>query len=169
MNVRAGAVAMLTAVALVVGGPGCGRGVPDAGRGSDPPVRTVTLDIRYSAFSTRALTVRAGEVVRFVVRNHDPIPHELVVGDQALQDYHEAGTNAHHPARPGELSVAAGATGTTTYTFMAATTSPRPVLFGCHLPGHWSYGMHGTVTVATSLPDHAGERTDGTPVSDAPR
>lgn len=149
MNLRAGAVAMLIAVALVLEGTGCGRdGGPDARRASDLPSRTVLLDIRYSAFSATALTVRSGEVVRFVVRNRDPIPHELVVGDQALQDYHEAGTDAHHPARPGELSVAAGATATTTYTFMAATTSPRPVLFGCHLPGHWAYGMHGTVTVA---------------------
>ena len=35
-------------------------------------------------------------------------------------------------------------TATTTYLF-----GPRgTLLFGCHLPGHWSYGMHGTIRIA---------------------
>ena len=111
---------------------------------TSPALRTIVLDIRFSHFSTTAITARPGEVVRFVVRNHDPIPHELIVGDQSVQDYHEHGTEAHHGGRPGEVSVAAGSTAETTYTLVATGS----VLFGCHLPGHWAYGMRGTIQVA---------------------
>ena len=41
---------------------------------------TVRVDIRYSHFALDGLRVRAGTLVRFVVRNHDPINHEFVVG-----------------------------------------------------------------------------------------
>jgi uncharacterized cupredoxin-like copper-binding protein len=88
--------------------------------------------------------VRPGETVRFVLRNTDPIPHELIVGDQSVQDVHEAGTEAHHGDRPGEVSVAPGRTAVTTYRFETAGR----LLFGCHLPGHWAYGMRGTIQVA---------------------
>ncbi|MDQ4096467.1 MAG: plastocyanin/azurin family copper-binding protein, partial [Actinomycetota bacterium] len=102
-----------------------------------PAVRTVVLDIRFSRFVPSTVRARPGEVVRFFVRNHDPIPHELIVGDQAVQDRHENGTEPHHGERPGEVSVAAGATAQTTYTFV----TPGRLFFGCHLPGHWAYGM----------------------------
>ena len=106
--------------------------------------RTVTIDVRHSRFSAAELRVRPGETVRFVLRNTDPIPHELIIGDQAVQDLHEAGTEAHHGDRPGEVSVAPGATAVTTYTFGRAGGA---LLFGCHLPGHWAYGMRGEIRV----------------------
>lgn len=126
-------------LALAVAGlTGCAA----AGAGSDE-VRTVVLDVHHSRFSLSALDVSAGERVRFVVRNGDPIPHELIVGDMAVQDVHEKGSEAHHGDRPGEVSVAAGATAETTFTFR----TPGRLYFGCHLPGHWAYGMQGVVTV----------------------
>jgi uncharacterized cupredoxin-like copper-binding protein len=136
--VVAAALAAPTAVSLA----GCAA---DGDRAA-PKVRTVVLDVRYSMFSTSSLTVRPGEVVRFVVRNHDPIPHELVIGDQAVQDYHEQGTDTRH-ARPGEVSVGPSGTAVTTYTFLARDISRSDVFFGCHLPGHWAYGMRGTIRV----------------------
>ena len=105
--------------------------------------RTVTVDVHHSRFSIEQLSVRPGETVRFVLRNRDPIPHELIVGDQSVQDVHEAGSEAHHGDRPGEVSVAPGATAVTTYRF----DRPGRLLFGCHLPGHWAYGMRGTIEV----------------------
>ena len=107
--------------------------------------RTVELTIHHSRFSLEELHVRPGETIRFVLRNTDPIPHELIVGDQSVQDVHEAGTEAHHGDRPGEVSVAPGATAVTTYRF--GRRGGR-LLFGCHLPGHWDYGMRGVITVA---------------------
>jgi uncharacterized cupredoxin-like copper-binding protein len=116
------------------------------GAAAGPPtdgVRTVVIDVRFSRFSIGDLHVRPGETVRFVIRNHDPIPHELIVGDMVVQDHHERGTEAHHGERPGEVPVAAGATAETRYTFSTAGT----LFFGCHLPGHWAYGMQGLITV----------------------
>jgi uncharacterized cupredoxin-like copper-binding protein len=106
-------------------------------------VRTVAIDIRDSRFALSRLDARPGETVRFVISNRDPIDHEFILGDLAVQRAHQAGHHAHH-ARPGEISVPAGETVATTYTFR----TPGGLLFGCHLPGHWAYGMHGTVLVA---------------------
>ena len=105
--------------------------------------RTVTVDVHHSRFSIEQLNVRPGETVRLVLRNSDPIPHELIVGDQSVQDVHEAGSEARHGDRPGEVSVGPGATAVTTYRF----DRPGRLLFGCHLPGHWAYGMRGTIHV----------------------
>lgn len=133
-TVAAVAVAAVAALALV----GCSGG----GGGE----RTITLSVHHSQFSVADIHVRPGETVRFVVHNTDPIAHELIVGDQAVQDAHEAGTDAsHHGGHPGEISVPPGSTATTTYRF--ASSPAGPILFGCHLPGHWAYGMHGTISV----------------------
>jgi uncharacterized cupredoxin-like copper-binding protein len=107
-------------------------------------VETVEITIHYSHFDPSTLEFPSGTIVRFVVRNTDPIDHEFILGDTRVQDVHELGTEAHHPPRPGEMSVPAGTTRTTTYTF----TKPGTLIFGCHLPGHYAFGMRGLVTVA---------------------
>ncbi|MGH2674318.1 MAG: cupredoxin domain-containing protein [Actinomycetota bacterium] len=111
-------------------------------RPSGDGIRTVEIGIRYSRFGPSALVVSPGETVRFVLRNEDPIHHEFILGDLEVQRVHEVGEQPHH-ARPGEVSVPAGETAVTTYRF----GEPGALLFGCHLPGHWSYGMRGTVRV----------------------
>lgn len=130
---------------LVVAGLVTGLALAAWSGGAEGGGRTVTLTIHHSRFSVDELRVRPGETVRFVVRNTDPIEHELIVGDQSVQDRHEVGTDALHGDRPGEVSVPAGSTAVTTYRFGPAGS---PVLFGCHLPGHWAFGMHGTIRVA---------------------
>lgn len=119
-------------------------GLALAGCSTGPSERTIELTVRHSQFSASELRVRPGETVRFVLRNTDPIPHELIVGDQAVQDVHERGIESRHGDRPGAVSVAAGATAVTTYRFGPAGGR---LLFGCHLPGHWAYGMQGTILV----------------------
>lgn len=106
-------------------------------------VRTIVVDIEHSRFVPSQVTVERGETVRFVIDNHDPIDHEFIVGDQEVQEVHESGTEAHHGAKPGEVSVAAQTEASTTYTFRRG----EDLLFGCHLPAHWDYGMRGTITV----------------------
>ena len=108
-----------------------------------PAERTVQIRIHYSAFSLGQLDVSPGETIRFVVTNADPIDHEFIVGDEAVQVAHELGTEAFHPPRPGEITIRAGETVATTYRF-----GDRDLLFGCHLPGHYAYGMHGSIAVA---------------------
>jgi uncharacterized cupredoxin-like copper-binding protein len=109
---------------------------------ASPTITTVRIGIHYSAFSLAAIDVDPGETVRFVVSNSDPIDHEFIIGDQAVQIAHERGTEAFHPPRPGEITIPAGETVETTYTF-----GGRNLIFGCHLPGHDAYGMRGVISV----------------------
>ena len=107
-------------------------------------IRTVHIGIHYSAFDHDLIPARPGETIRFVVENTDPIDHEFIVGDAQVQLVHEEGTEAHHAPRAGEISVPAGETRVTTYTF---PSSAGWLLFGCHLPGHYAYGMRGAIAV----------------------
>jgi uncharacterized cupredoxin-like copper-binding protein len=105
--------------------------------------RIVHVRIHYSRFQPAAFEFEPGETVTFVVENTDPIDHEFILGDEAVQLAHERGTEAYHPPRPGEMSIPAGEAATTTYTF----SDPGELILGCHLPGHYAYGMHAGVTV----------------------
>lgn len=105
--------------------------------------RTVVLEVEHSSFSPQRLEFERGETVRFVVENGDPIDHELIIGDRAVQALHENGTERHHGAKDGEVSVPAGETAETRYTFEEEGT----LIFGCHLPGHYDYGMKGVIRV----------------------
>lgn len=104
---------------------------------------TVVIDIEHSAFSPEQLEFQKGETVRFVLNNGDPIDHELIVGDEEVQESHENGTERHHGDKDGEVSVRAGQEAETTYTFRESGT----LIFGCHLPGHYDYGMRGEIRV----------------------
>jgi uncharacterized cupredoxin-like copper-binding protein len=107
--------------------------------------RTVVVTIHHSRFAPDKLEFEAGSTVRFVVRNTDPIAHELIIGDAAVQAVHEIGTGHHHGAIPGEISVPAGKERSTTYTF----DEPGTLIFGCHLPGHYNFGMRGEITITS--------------------
>jgi uncharacterized cupredoxin-like copper-binding protein len=108
---------------------------------SATPNRVITIN--HSAFSVNVIHVDPGEEVTFEVRNEDPIDHEFLIGDKHMQRIHEKGTEAHHGARPGEISIPANSTRTTTYTFPSGGT----LIFGCHLPGHFAYGMKGLIEI----------------------
>ena len=110
-----------------------------------PGERTVTITIHFSRFSPDSIDVRPGETIRFVVQNTDPIDHEFILGDASVQRFFEKGTEALHVPSSGVMGVPAGTTQVTTYTFAATAGS---LLFGCHLPGHYAYGMRGIVTIA---------------------
>jgi len=105
--------------------------------------QTVTVTIRHSRFLPAQFTVRRGATVRFVFTNTDPIDHEFILGEDAVQRRHESGTEPKHGAIPGEVSIPAGKTAETTYTFNGAGR----LLIGCHAPGHYAYGMQGWVRV----------------------
>ena len=131
-------VVALTAAALLL--TACGTHEYAAAK---PGVRTVRLTARYSHWSREQVRVPAGSVVRFVVRNDDPIDHELIIGDDAVQARHEQGTEPRHPPRPGEMTVPAGTTAET----QIALDRPGRYVYACHTPGHFAYGMHGTIDV----------------------
>jgi len=112
---------------------------------SDAATDVVNVEIHHSRFIPTTLTVPTNQTVRFVVHNTDPIDHEFIVGDQATQDRHEHGTEDQHDgSTPGEISVPAGTTVTTSY-----RVARERILYGCHLPGHWAYGMRGVIRVSS--------------------
>ncbi|HET7489768.1 MAG TPA: cupredoxin domain-containing protein [Acidimicrobiales bacterium] len=134
----AGAAAALLAVAVPA--------VANGGGGGRPAAVTVRLTARHSRFEPATVTVPAGATVRFVVRNLDPIDHEFIVGGPEVHQHHEVGRDAHHHGDvAGEVSVPAGTTATTTWTAPAAGR----VVFACHLPGHFAYGMRGVVVISS--------------------
>jgi uncharacterized cupredoxin-like copper-binding protein len=141
----AGSVAVATVAALALGagptGPGAHR------------IPTVVITIHYSRFYPSLVSVKAGTTVRFTVVNTDPIDHEFIVGGQALQQREETGTDTVHDGSvPGEISVPAGTTRSTVVT-LPARSPDQPVggsgagslIFACHLPGHYAYGMRGSI------------------------
>jgi uncharacterized cupredoxin-like copper-binding protein len=111
---------------------------------SGSSAQEVTVDIRFSRFHPDHFEFEAGTRVTFTVHNNDPIDHEFIIGDEQLQLVHEEGTEAHHGARDGEISIPAGGTRATAYTF----GEEEPLIFGCHLPGHYNYGMRGDIEVS---------------------
>jgi uncharacterized cupredoxin-like copper-binding protein len=131
------------ALAVLLIGVGAIAGIAGIALASAGP-RTVHVSIHYSRFDPTAFDVRPGETVRFVVTNLDPIEHEFIIGDVRVQLLHERGAEAFHPPRPGEMTVPAGTTMETTYTF---PSEPGSLILGCHLPGHYAYGMHAPIRI----------------------
>lgn len=133
-------------VAAAVGGAALAGGVASllqpgwAGGG----VKTITIRAFHSRFEPDRVTVKPGETVRFVIHNVDPIEHEFIIGPPEIHDLHERGA-PHFHAGTGEVTVPAGATVETTWTF-GPPGSPD-VTYGCHLAGHWAYGMHGKALI----------------------
>jgi len=136
-------VVSLATVLPMLAAFGVDRALADRPPPVGPGLVTVELDMRYSRFSRDEIHVYQGTLVRFVVTNSDPIHHELIVGPQAVHDHHEQGHDRQHPPVPGEVGVNAGATGVTTYRFDEVGS----VLYACHAPGHFGYGMVGHVIV----------------------
>jgi uncharacterized cupredoxin-like copper-binding protein len=138
----AGVGAILVSVLLAGAGVATATGWLDDDA-TPPQARTIHIRIHFSRFDPNDIEIQPGQTIRFVVENTDPIDHEFIVGDEHVQRAHEAGTEAHHPPRPGEISIAPGETVITTVTF----PSQGSLLFGCHLPGHYAFGMRGAITV----------------------
>jgi uncharacterized cupredoxin-like copper-binding protein len=138
---------LATVIVLGAGGivlAGAGTASPGAPSGVLGPGRvTVTIGIDHSRFDIGTIRVRPHTEVRFVLVNRDPIGHEFIIGGPEVHARHADGHEAYHPPVPGEVSVPADARASTTYAFHA----PGPVEFACHLPGHYQYGMKGTVLV----------------------
>jgi uncharacterized cupredoxin-like copper-binding protein len=105
-----------------------------------------TIGIRYSVFAAEELTFRVGEPVTFTLENGDPIEHEWIVGTEEVHERHRTGTEPFHDAIPTEVTIPPLTDRTTTVTF----DEPGVYSYICHLPGHESYGMTGTLRVIES-------------------
>ena len=145
-------VSVRRAIALVVAATAAATSIvvaSTAAGGTDstdalgPGTVTIEIDIHHSRFVNDAITVRRGTTVYFDIDNGDPINHEFIVGDDEVHERHATGSEAVHPPVPGEVSVGPNESASTFYVF----DEPGTVLFACHLPAHFEYGMAGRIRV----------------------
>lgn len=138
--------ALLASLALLAGA--CGSG-DDGGDAAGEDARTVEVTMRDIDFDPAAITVEAGETVRFVFVNEGALVHDAFLGDEAAQAEHEReareqGEQAHGHGEGGTaITVDPGERGEITHTF----TEPGELIIGCHEPGHYDAGMRIRVTV----------------------
>lgn len=124
------------------------------GRSGNPAQagRVIKVSMRDTMrFSPAALTVRAGETVRFVVANHGALMHEMVIGRAAELAEH-AELMKRYPSmeheEPYMAHVAPGKSGEIVWQF----TTPGEFRFACLMPGHFEAGMVGRITVLPESP-----------------
>ena len=129
MSVARAVAALLLGAALL---PACTSGT-----------QMITVDMRFSHYTPVAIRVHKGETVRFKLVNQDPITHEFIIGDAALQQRFELSHPENHNGKPGQATVTPGETRYLSFTFATAGS----LIFACHRPGHYAYGMRGTITV----------------------
>ncbi|NER61941.1 copper-binding protein [Pseudomonas sp. MAFF212428] len=161
----AGALALSSMPLLAAPGHDYAFGAPAA---AAQATRTVEVVMGDMYFEPRALTVKAGETVRFVLLNQGQVAHEFNLGDAAMHARHQQqmaamqGQMDHsamghggmdHAAMghggmrhddPNMLMVAPGQRAELTWTFSQST----PIQFACNVPGHYQAGMVGTLTIA---------------------
>ena len=146
MSLLRRALGILTAVILA---GGCGGGSHGSHGSTAEADRTVFITMRDISYEPVAVTVNAGETVKFVFRNEGDIRHDAFLGDEAAQADHEekmrkegsGGMDGHHG--DDAITVGPGRTGSLTHTFKAGDA----LLIGCHEPGHYATGMKIAVTV----------------------
>lgn len=109
--------------------------------------RTINVDMSdQMRFTPAALTIRAGETVKFVVRNSGKVMHEFVLGTlPELREHAELMKkfpNMEHD-EPYMAHVPPGKTETIVWQF----SKDGEFHFGCLLPGHFEAGMVGKINV----------------------
>jgi uncharacterized cupredoxin-like copper-binding protein len=123
----------------------------DWGIGGDASAVTRTIEITMldtMRFMPDQITVKQGETVRLTVKNTGKLMHELVIGTKQELDIH-AEMMKKHPNmehdEPYMAHVSPGKSADLIWNFNRAEQFD----FACLLPGHYSAGMVGKITVTT--------------------
>ena len=98
-------------------------------------------------FSPSELTVKAGETIRFTVKNSGQLVHEFVLGaSDEILEHHELMKRfpGMEHDEPNSVSLEAGESGDVVWQFSKAGTFE----FACLQPGHYEAGMKGGVVVS---------------------
>ncbi|KAA0178780.1 cupredoxin family protein [Cupriavidus gilardii] len=129
--------------------PHGGVDAAQAGRPGDPGKvsRTVKVAMHDTMrFTPETITVKAGETVRFVVRNDGKLEHEMVIGTandlQAHAELMRIRPADKHAGR-NQITLAPGQQGILIWHFDRAGM----VDFACLVPGHFEAGMTGKIAV----------------------
>jgi uncharacterized cupredoxin-like copper-binding protein len=119
------------------------------GRAADPKKakRTVRVEMTdQMRFHPAEITIKRGEVVRFIPVNKGQVLHEMVLGTMDELKKH-AELMKKHPGmehdEPHMAHVAPGQQGVMGWQF----TKAGEFFYGCLIPGHFEAGMIGKVTV----------------------
>jgi uncharacterized cupredoxin-like copper-binding protein len=153
---RPAPVALLTAVAVLIGACSSGTGgtVPSTSPTSAPPAPSSAAATRIEVQLSDALQIKpatmavpAGVPVTFVVTNTGATDHEFFLGDEEAQAEHEQemldmGGMSHDEAMG--IGLGPGETKELTVTLAKGT-----ILAGCHVAGHYPGGMKATVEVGS--------------------
>jgi uncharacterized cupredoxin-like copper-binding protein len=98
-------------------------------------------------FKPADIQVKRGETIKFVVRNHGALKHEMVLGTMKELKEHAAlmrkSPEMEHDD-PNAVSVEPGKTGALIWQFTNAGTFD----FACLVPGHFEAGMVGKIIVS---------------------
>jgi uncharacterized cupredoxin-like copper-binding protein len=133
---------------------------PAVRAGSSASPREVNVIHKGWVFLPDPVDLIPGETVLLHVVNGGLDIHELVIGDQAVQDAWEVAEAANADRPPGptpavsvppdvagiRVVVASGQRVDLTWTIPDTPAASRLIL-GCHIPGHWAKGMRASVRV----------------------
>jgi uncharacterized cupredoxin-like copper-binding protein len=141
----------LAALALA----GCGSDSPGYGESADAAAATRTVDVTITQakqYQPPSITVAPGEVVTFRVTNAATGLHEFMLGDEDVHDEHEGmmadmGMESMKVAdRPNLVDLDPGQTKQLTWKF--PDKEGATVIYGSHVPGDYTSGLKGIITVA---------------------
>ena len=136
-----------------MGGHGMGghtmSGMSGIGKPGDPAKVSRTIEVVMDdamRFTPAQIDVKAGETIRFFIKNTGKLQHEMVIGTLAdLKAHAEEMKNmpGMQHAEPNMITLNGGQRGGLVWTFDQAGT----VDFACLIPGHMEAGMVGKVNV----------------------
>jgi uncharacterized cupredoxin-like copper-binding protein len=131
---------------------GSGHQLFSAGEPGNPkqPFRTVQIDMREGdgtmTYLPKALEVKRGEQIKFVIKNSGALSHEFVLADEKDNLEHAAMMqkmpDMHHEDANGK-SVEPGAQSEILWHFSKSGSFE----YSCLIPGHREAGMTGKITV----------------------
>ena len=164
---------VLSPAALAAGKHGGGHGATSLDFGqpakASAATRTITVTMRDNLFEPESIAVKAGETVRFVLKNEGEFVHEFNIGTAAMHSAHQAEMlmmvehGALEPDRinrdrmkmdmgggmtmqhddPNSILLEPGKSGEIVWTFSNAVE----LEFACNVPGHYDAGMVGKLSV----------------------
>ncbi len=168
------AAGLLLSATVALASPGHSHGTESFGQpgGAQAVDRTIVVRMGDSFFEPKAISIKAGETVRFVLQNEGVLLHEFNLGDAAYHAAHQeemaamfqngtlSATGAHDMGHtghamgdmkmtgmehddPNSVLLEPGADGELIWTFSSATD----LEFACNVPGHYQAGMVGTLSV----------------------
>lgn len=134
---------------------GCGDDPSGAGEAAAASEATRTIEVTITPakqYQPASITVAPGEVVTFKVTNAATGLHEFMVGDSKAHDDHEkemAAMSMEHMKmadKPHYVDLDPGQTKQLTWKF--PDKAGATVIYGSHVPGDYTGGLRGTITVA---------------------